>query len=154
MLAKKNWPKILALAFVVLYLLYKSCLGGEVASLDTDLIHNRPWVERIALNPREHVHGMIFREEGKGASFFGSRYQLEVSLFDWKVSGEKLSVHYLQKDERVEYRARVWACEAPRPFDLCLEMTNGGKATKLYSRTGWKIGSSDELPRYISGEAN
>lgn len=106
---KKNWLKILALAFVALYLLYKGCVENPSTALELDLLDRRPWVERMSLDPREHVHGMFFNDGG-GASFYGSRYHVELSMFEYEAKGDLLKVHYLQKNEKVDYRAKAWKC--------------------------------------------
>lgn len=36
---------------------------------------------------------------------------------------------------------RTWKCggEAPKPFDLCLELKGGGQVYRYFNRTGWVV---------------
>jgi hypothetical protein len=43
---------------------------------------------------------------------------------------------------------RTWACanEAPKGFDLCLELSDGKAKQRFYSRKTWRVPKGEDLP--------
>ncbi len=48
---------------------------------------------------------------------------------------------------RGRFKARTWKCggQAPKPFDLCLDLAGNGKRFRYYSRTDWAINPRSQL---------
>jgi hypothetical protein len=61
--------------------------------------------------------------------------------FLWSVDADRIDLEFPQTSDRVAVRARAWRCaeEAPKPFELCLELSRDGRALRLYSRDDWRI---------------
>ena len=61
--------------------------------------------------------------------------------------GDRFSIVTPQNGCRTTVKARTWKCagEAPKPFELCLELEGGGKRYRYYSRTDWEIRPRSQL---------
>jgi hypothetical protein len=68
---------------------------------------------------------------------------MEIDLMTYRLEGKRLTVLKLQEGEKATYTARTWACkgEAPKGFDLCLELTGGDRPLRYFSRSDWSVGA-------------
>lgn len=139
---RKRW-RLLALALVLLYLLFKAWCGGgeEKVALNDDILVNRPWIERMPSDAKDPVHGMMFTDQEFGVVAFASAFHWNVDVVEWKMKGDEIALHFLQEDKDATYRARLFRCEkeAPAPFELCLTLEGEGKTYRYFSRDDWRV---------------
>lgn len=110
----------------------------------TEQLVNQLWIERVPRDQRDLVHHFVLVErDGRRVGVTGrsSRWRTRMDLFVWSLEANQLRARFPQDDRRVSFSARTWRCagEAPRPFELCLELTRDGRNTRLYSRKDWII---------------
>ena len=107
---------------------------------DWSLAENRMWIERMPAGPKDMVKQLAFvNDEGQrvGVDAKSSRYRMMLDLFMWEQQGAEVRMVYPQTDTRLIKKVRAWKCagEAPRPFELCLELG----AQRYFSREDWVI---------------
>lgn len=105
---------------------------------------NQVWIERMPADARDQInHFVLIRHpEGRiGAVGKSSQWRHIVELFMWGLEGERLSVFLPQDQRKAQLRVRTWECagEAPKPFELCLELGNDKRSVTMYSRKDWVI---------------
>jgi hypothetical protein len=120
---------------------------------------NQIWIERIPSDQRDMIghFALIKHPQGKIGGFGkSSQWRHFVELFQWGLEGERLSVFLPQERQKAVLRIRTWECsgEAPDPFELCLELSNGKRTMKMYSRKDWVIepGNVEESIAAITDE--
>jgi hypothetical protein len=109
-----------------------------------DRLVNQLWVERMPASPRDMVWQFAAIEhEGHRLGAIGriSNWRLFLDRFIWKQNGDTFEVVTPQNNCRLQLKARTWKCagQAPRPFELCLELESGGKKYRYFSREEWVI---------------
>jgi len=124
-------------------------LGAAVFGDDADAAKakhavNQVWIERMPSDARDQInHFVLVRHpEGRiGAVGKSSQWRHFFELFMWGLEGEKLSVFLPQDQRKAQLRVRTWECagEAPKPFELCLELGNDKRSVTMYSRKDWII---------------
>jgi hypothetical protein len=127
--------KILLLA--VLAALAVGCSSADADTLDTKLMENRYWVERVPTNERDMVRQLAFIHDEDmriGADIKGSAYRIHIDIFAYRVDGDRLTRLYLQEKEKRANTARAWRCDT-NGFDLCLAIGDG----RYFSRKDWII---------------
>jgi hypothetical protein len=77
----------------------------------------------------------------------------------FKLDEDSLRLVMLQDEKVIEYKAKTWSCkgEAPKPFDLCLELRGKDGVIKMYSGLDWEVRPKDQnekLPPLVRGFAN
>lgn len=122
-----------------------TALFGDESAAGAKHAVNQLWIERLPANSRDRVdHFVLVRHsEGRvGAVGKSSQWRHNIEVFLWGLEGERLSVFLPQDERKAQLKVRTWECagEAPKPFELCLELTgaNGSSAT-MYSRKDWII---------------
>jgi hypothetical protein len=124
------------------YKLGAALFGEEISSVR---LANQVWIERLPTDDRDMIHHLVLVEDGSdrfGAFGKSSTWRHFVEVFMWKASGQTLALELPQDRKRVELGFKVWDCEgeAPRGFQLCLELSNKrGKTATYYSRHDWRI---------------
>ena len=108
------------------------------------LLANRVWIDHMPTTSREFTASMVLIQHRKGrvgALSRASQWRARIEGMRWQRDGDRLRVHFPQDDVRSEVKVRVWRCEeeAPRPFELCLELSDGERAMRLYSREDWEV---------------
>jgi len=116
---------------------------------------NQVWIERVPRNERDMVwHFVPVEQRGKrlGAIGRGSRWRVVVDRFVWSRRGAQFEMRTPQNSCRSTLAVRSWECagQAPRPFELCLELTGEGKTYRYYSRKDWVVKGDGELPGEIA----
>lgn len=160
----KRYRRIILIA-VVVYLLWKLFTGLLPRSNDTDgglaRVVNRPWLERIPKDPRDKVHGLGLMQQPRqrrvGLATYGSMYRTVLDMVGWQAEGKKLTLLFLEKEAKTTFETKIWDCagEAPKPFNLCLELKSGSKSFRMYSRSDWRRGERlSEVPEWLSDEIN
>lgn len=155
---KKRMVKLLVV-LAAIYFIFKFLFGlsagcGGASTEGTELLVNHPWIERMPKDPRDSIHGLILVERGRrlGAASHGSLFRYSLDMLGWKASGDSVELLFLQDERKESFHYRAWKCkgEAPKPFDLCLELESRGKHFKMYSRGEWRQRDADELPAELT----
>ncbi|MEM7678169.1 MAG: hypothetical protein AAF449_19430 [Myxococcota bacterium] len=100
---------------------------------------NRVWLDRLPANDRDMtVNLFLFDKKVKkgkaGVVGVASKYQYNFNVVKHRLEGGKLTLHFLQADEKATFKVRTWPCsEAPKPLDLCLEIKQGDRSMIMYS---------------------
>ena len=119
-------------------------VGGEGARHAV----NQVWIERVPADQRDMINHFVLVKHPQGKiGGFGksSQWRHFVELFQWGLEGERLSVFLPQERTKAQLKVRTWECagEAPDPFELCLELSNGKRSMKMYSRKDWVVEPHD-----------
>ncbi|MEQ1507963.1 MAG: hypothetical protein ABMB14_37390, partial [Myxococcota bacterium] len=112
------------------------------------------WAQRMPRDDRDLVEYFIPIEVGSkrvGTAQRSSRYAFGGEVFNWKRDGAKVVLELPQRQKSITAGARTWACaDAPKGFDLCLELSVGSEKVRYYSRKGWRVPKGDEaLPTAV-----
>jgi hypothetical protein len=126
-------------------------LNGEQEAMKpgTDtLLVNRPWVDHMPRSERDMVTQLVFLDkDGKkfGAMLRASRWRQLAELFRWETrNSSSVTVEFPQNNKSLAVSTRVWACkDAPKGFDLCLQVSLLGKGVRLYSNKKWSLDTFD-----------
>jgi hypothetical protein len=122
---------------------------------DPKLLANRVWAERAPRDDRDLVLYFVPVQVGSkrvGVFERNSRYAMAAELFRWSRDGGTLKLELPQRQQTAKLGVRTWACkDAPKGFDLCLELTTGDDKLRLYSRSGWRF---DAPSRDTLGESD
>ncbi|MCA9650700.1 MAG: hypothetical protein H6712_19485 [Myxococcales bacterium] len=156
----KNTAKLLglALAGASVYGLWNlgQALLGDEQEAGTRHVLNQVWIERLPDGPRDMIGHLIMLDipEGRiGAAGKSSQWRHMIEMFQYGLEGQRLSVFFPQDRVKAQLKVKSWRCEgeAPEPFELCLEISNGRRSAVFYSMVEWRIepkdaeGSLDEL---------
>jgi len=115
---------------------------AEVAS--TSHFVNRLWIERMPADERDMVAYLAALKlpEGRfGVTGRASQWRQFTEVFRWELEGDRLRAVFPQERIRAEFKVRTWDCrgEAPRPFELCLQISKGERSHVFYSMEEWEI---------------
>jgi hypothetical protein len=122
------------------------------AADDPKLLSNRIWAERSPQNERDMVLYFVPLQLGSkrsGVIQRSSRFAYGGEVFAWQRDGGTLVLEMPQRKQAFRIPARTWACganDAPKGFDLCLELGSGDDKVRLYSRKGWRVPKGEDLP--------
>jgi hypothetical protein len=105
---------------------------------------NQLWIERMPTNPRDMIwHLVALERDGRRVGALGrsSSWRLMSDGFIWNRQGDQFSFHTPQNGCKSQLKIRTWKCagEAPKPFELCLELEGQGKRYRYFSREDWQI---------------
>lgn len=106
------------------------------------LLANRVWIDHLPTQPREFVFHMVLikHRRGKmGAIGRSSQWRHRIEGLRWSRDQGRLRVHFPQDDARAALGVKAYKCEAPHPFELCLDLDNGERTMRLYSREDWEV---------------
>ncbi|MEZ4236562.1 MAG: hypothetical protein R3F59_10480 [Myxococcota bacterium] len=126
--------------------------GASAAADDPKLLANRVWAERAPRDDRDMVLYFVPIQIGSkrsGVMQRSSRYAFGGELFAWSREGDALLLDVPQRARTFKVPVRTWKCgtnEAPKGFDLCLELGSGDEKVRLYSRKGWRMPKPTDLP--------
>lgn len=99
---------------------------------------NRVWVDKVAEGPRDPVLHFVLVEKGqkrRGVIAQVTKFRMMADQLRYKQNGRKLTLVVPQDDRKMTFKTKVWRCgDAPRGFDLCLELRAGSRALRLYSK--------------------
>lgn len=128
---------------------------------DAKLLVNRVWAERIPADERDMVGYLVpIRVGGRalGMADHSSRWRSRSEFFTFALDGTRLELVFPQERSKVVVKARTWTCpgEAPKGFDLCLELTSGKRSKRMYSRRAWLLprdeAAPDDLPVHLPAD--
>jgi hypothetical protein len=116
----------------------------------TEKLINQLWVERMPRDAREMVWHLVALDQGGrhlGALGRSSRWRVISDGLVWRQQGDQFTFVTPQNRCRSTLKARTWKCagEAPRPFELCLDLESGGKHYRYFSREDWAINPREQL---------
>lgn len=103
---------------------------------------NRVWLERLPKSQRDIIgHFVMIDHEGQryGATGRSSRWRHDVEVFKWALEEDRLVQVFPQTRTKVKSTVEAGRCEAPRPFDMCLELRSSAGTKKFFSRHDWVI---------------
>ena len=128
------------------YLFFAGDEGDDSAG--TKRLVNQFWIERMPETRRDMVGhvSLIKHQRGKvGVAGKSSQWRHFIELFEWKLDGSKLKLHFPQDQRKAQVNVRTWDCrkEAPEPFELCLEISVQDRKRVYYSRRDWVIDPHD-----------
>ncbi len=134
--------------------------SGDTAAADH--FENRPWLERIPEHQRDMIGHMIFLDtkDGRyGAFGRSSTWRHFIEIFLWSREDQRLRLLLPQDRKRGQLNVRTWNCEdeAPEPFDLCLELSDGRHSIVYYSNTDWEVDpnmNADDTAEWIADHAS
>ncbi|MCH9679934.1 MAG: hypothetical protein K0V04_00755 [Deltaproteobacteria bacterium] len=125
----------------------QTMLGDDEAT-GTEHVANQVWIEKMPQSQRDMFGHLVLLDMSEGR--FGgvgksSQWRHMHEFFQWGLSGDRLSVYFPQDRQKGKVKVRSWRCEgeAPEPFELCLELSNGRQSTTMYSRDEWHIDPDD-----------
>lgn len=101
-------------------------------------ISNRIWVDRVPSSPRDLTLQLVLVDKAKlrgGVISQVSQWRWNAERMRYKTKGSRLTMEFPQDGRKTTFTTRIWSCkgEAPKPFDLCLELKKGGAKLVLYS---------------------
>lgn len=118
------------------------CLFSDDTA-SADHFENRPWLERVPEHQRDMIGHMIFlntRDGRYGAFGRSSTWRHFIEVFLWNREEGRVRFLLPQDRKRGRINARTWECdEAPEPFDLCLELSDGRHSVIYYSHSDWEV---------------
>lgn len=121
----------------------RGLLGDDVAAEEQRWLVNQLWIEKVPENDRDTVTQLVLIDQGErmGMVARSSQWRMLAELFKWGLEGPRLSVFFPQDQVKAQLNVRTWRCEgeAPEPFELCLEISDGEDQTVLYSLEEWAI---------------
>lgn len=148
----KTTAKLLGLALAGagaygLWTVGQGLLGDDEETASTRHVVNQVWIERMPQGPRDMIGHLVLLDvpkapEGRvGAAGKSSQWRLMMELFQWGLEGNRLSLFFPQDRVKAQVSVRAWSCEgeAPEPFELCLEVSNGRRKAVFYSLEEWHI---------------
>ncbi|MEM7159337.1 MAG: hypothetical protein AAF799_41245 [Myxococcota bacterium] len=120
------------------------CLFADDEAAGTQHVLNQFWIERIPGDSREMIQHLVLIDidgDRLGATGRSSQWRHLVELFHYGLEGNRLSLFFPQERVRGKVTVKSWECEgeAPEPFELCLEISDGGHSLMLYSLEEWNI---------------
>lgn len=126
-----------------MFTLGQSLLADDEAA-GTQHVLNQVWIERLPQNNRDMIGHLVMLDldEGRlGATGRSSQWRHLVELFHFGLEGNRLSLFFPQERVKAQLTVRSWQCEgeAPEPFELCLEISDGHRSAQLYSLEEWHI---------------
>lgn len=125
-----------------------SALMGDEEATGTQHAVNQVWIERIPQGPRDMIGHLVLLDlpEGRiGAVGRSSQWRHFLEAFKYGLEGHRLSIYFPQEQVNGHFKVRTWRCEgeAPEPFELCLEISDGRRSQTMYSLEEWHIDPDD-----------
>jgi hypothetical protein len=127
-------------------------LGGVAAwrALDSgedaagDRVENQLWISALPKDDREMIDHLVLvdHEDGRfGVRGRSSAWRHDVEILKWGREKDVLLLFFPQTRSKAKWTVRQWSCagEAPKPFELCLEIKGDGARKLFYSREEWEI---------------
>lgn len=115
-------------------------------------IANRGWIERAPKDSRDEVGWLVLvdhRARRIGSLERRSAFRFSGERFAWSRQGKRVHLTFPQSDRRVEVELVARRCR-DHGFDLCLDVTRGGRTTTMYSRKDWKLPAGSATVPQIS----
>lgn len=102
------------------------------------LLTNRIWQNKTPKNDRDLAFHLGLFEKAKvrtGLTGHISAWRYHFDSVRFRTKGDTLVIESPQDRTVTHFKSRIWSCkgEAPKPFDLCLELSKGNRKVRLYS---------------------
>ena len=136
--SKRGWVA-LALIGVGAFGTYRLFSSDDDAS---DHVVNQLWIGKLPQSDRDMFdHVVLLDQDGGRFGVWGksSTWRHDIEIFKFGREKERLSVFFPQTRKTAKGSVRAWTCDAPKPFELCLEIVLEGKKRLYYSREDWVI---------------
>lgn len=112
----------------------------------TSHLVDRLWIERMPVDDRDMVGKLAFVRSVDHGAFGvherGSVWRHHTEIFKWRLDGDRVHTAWPQSRRHVAVEVATRECEgeAPEPFELCLDLSDGkGHSITLYSRHSWVV---------------
>jgi hypothetical protein len=131
----------------------ESAVRAELELASAEHLANRLWLERWPDDERDIIGYLAFVDQGgpqEGIVGRASQYRLMLERFGWRLEGERLRVFFPQERTRGQVQARTWKCDAPKPFELCLELSNGRDKVMFYSSRDLELRGAEAIDALLS----
>lgn len=143
---KRSWL-VLILILVVAWLGWRylrsdndSSNAIEAQKENPSLILDRVWIDSEPKSPKDFVHAFVAISQAPiGAFQKASAYQVNLEIFEFERSGNKVELVFPQNNSKKKFRYKVESCSDLPPFDLCLRFNKnpwGGPKTYYSMRDG------------------
>lgn len=124
-------------ALLVWGLGFDAC-GPAKKPVDSYLL-NRVWADRVPKSRRDVVLHFALATKAKRNLGFVARHSLwrmYIDVVRFEVDERAVTVVSPQEQTRTRFTYRTRKCkgEAPKGFDLCLDLSRGGRTLRLYSK--------------------
>lgn len=135
----------LGLFLLLAYLFFRLASPGSEPARGSDpsLLLHRVWLAHLPADERDLVpHLFLFDKAGHRGGAFGvaSAWRVATNRVRFRYDAPNLELEIPQRKVKGRVRAEIRACEdAPKPFDLCLVLSEGSRRLELYSRRRWKL---------------
>lgn len=125
---------VLAAAVALSALPLSSCgLFSKAEPADPKLLVETIWLDRLPEKQTDAFDLWVFFDDGFGYYQRGSSFRGQFDVSDFARDGDKLTVTFLQDQEKVTTRFTIERCSEAPPMDLCLTFDKAPKGPrKLY----------------------
>ncbi|HEY4220677.1 MAG TPA: hypothetical protein VGO62_05025 [Myxococcota bacterium] len=115
------------------------------------LVQNHFYIERMPKSERDMVKDIAFidhEDAGKiGIDAVASRFRFVVDTLKWQRRGNTINMRVLQSQQDRSATFRAWRCKDKAPFELCLELKNGDRTMRYYSKNDWIIERASDVEK-------
>ena len=127
---------VVGLILIVIVLRWLAC-SPEAERGPTKYLTNRVWVNKASSGPRDVVFHLMLGSAAKkrwGLLLNASSFRFMGDRIFYRLDGNQLTMVVPQDDAKAKFKVRTWPCkDAPKPFDLCLELRQGDRSVTLFS---------------------
>lgn len=106
------------------------------------LLVNRLWIDHIPRSERDMTTQLLFLDqdgERIGGVIRASHWRHLMEMFRWEHRSGGLALEFPQVGRTIPVNAQARECkDAPKPLDLCLDVSFLGQRARLFSKKGWK----------------
>jgi hypothetical protein len=120
-------------------------LGGGRQAVDSKVLVNRIWVDKLPTRDTDHFELLVVvTEEPVGLFRRSSSFEGSYALFRYELrDGDKLQLLFPQDKSKHEVKYDARACDV-KDFDYCLDLTGAPRGAKKYlSRKEWELEGGD-----------
>jgi len=117
-------------------------LGDDSEAEGTRYVVNHVWIERLPEGPRDMIGhlAMIDHRQGRiGGAGRSSQWRHFIEIFQWKLDGHRLDLFFPQDEMHTAVGVKTYPCDAPQPFDICMDIEAGRRKVTYYSNRDWEI---------------
>lgn len=145
-MAKRTGSKLgwIVVGVALTYGGYRAVDAAFSSDAADDHVANQLWLGKLPKTDRDIVEHLVLIDHDNGR--FGawgrsSAWLHNFEVFKWAREKDRLLLFFPQTRKRGKAKVRAWKCEgdAPKPFQLCLEITRDGDTALYYSREDWVI---------------
>lgn len=142
-MAKKLIRLGLLLLLAYLFLRLAGSSSEPARGAEPSLLLHRVWLAHLPADEFDQVpHLFLFDRLGQRGGAFGvaSAWRLATHRVRFRYEPPQLELEIPQRKVKGRVRVELRECEdAPKPFDLCLVLSEGTRRLELYSRRRWKL---------------